>query len=88
MVTGLLLKLSADCSFELCRREHRFPAPSLKEGCRKPVLGVCCLMSSADHISGVGSVTEGQAETSAGMSMVQLHILLYVHGGRTDHEAR
>ena len=21
--------------------EHRFPAPSSKEGCRKPVLGVC-----------------------------------------------
>ena len=23
--------------------EHRFPAPSSKEGCRKPVLGVCVL---------------------------------------------
>ena len=25
--------------------EHRFPAPSSKEGCRKPVLGVCVLGS-------------------------------------------
>ena len=26
--------------------EHRFPAPSLKEGCRKPVLGVCVYPST------------------------------------------
>ena len=30
--------------------EHRFPAPSIKEGCRKPVLGVCLRPSSEKRL--------------------------------------
>ena len=39
--------------------EHRFPAPSLREGCRKPVLGVCVWCSNAVAASCQNHYTSG-----------------------------
>ena len=60
MLIHFFLPLATTFSFSvrtyICNRrpllahpEHRFPAPSSKEECRKPVLGVCVASSSSNN---------------------------------------